>query len=90
MYNLFQKSPSKDSLNIIIDRCKQTIKFVAVDFRGTSKYTAYMAKSYRQYWVNMCSDNPELLCNKNQINQNFLEILDDIDAISKTIISRSS
>lgn len=88
MYTLFQKSPSKNSLNIIIDLCKQTINFVAVDFRGRSQYTVSMAESYKQYWVNMCDDNPELICNKNQINKNFMEILDDIEAISKTIISQ--
>lgn len=88
MYSMFQRSPNKQSLIMIIDKCKQTIKNVSVDFRGISKYTASMANSNKEYWLNIVNDNPSLICNKNQINQNFLEILSDIDEISKTIISQ--
>lgn len=87
MYSMFQKSPNKKSLETIINNCKQTLYNTALDFRGLSKFTPTLAKSYSQYWLNMVDDNPSIISNKNCIDQNFLEILDDIHLISKNSIS---
>lgn len=87
MYSMFKKSPNKKSLETIINNCKQTLYNTALDFRGLSQFTPTMAKSYSVYWVNMVDDNPSIMSNKNRIDQNFLEILDDIHLISKSLIS---
>lgn len=87
MYSMFQKSPNKKSLETIINNCKQTLYNAAVDFRGLSRLTPTMAESNSQHWLNNVDDNPSIISNKNRIDQNFLEILDDIDAILKSLIS---
>jgi hypothetical protein len=79
-YQLFRKNPNQSELDKIINNVISAISNSSDDLRGTG-ISARLANSYSQYWL-LADDDPILTTNKQRIDQNFNDILDDIDKIS--------
>jgi hypothetical protein len=88
MYSMFTKNPTKESLETIINSCKEIVTNALTDIKGTG-YTEKIAKAYSGYWLHV-DDDPKLMSNRNKIDIMFKEILLDVDGISKYSISNEA
>jgi hypothetical protein len=81
MYKLFTKNPSKSSLNTIINKLNQTLLFIVIDYKKNTKKMDELAKTNSYSWLSTKYE-PTEEC-KRLIDNNFNEIIDDIDVFSK-------
>ena len=86
MYRMFQKTPSKQNLKAVINYCQKKLSDTLIDFRGVSKLSITIAKSCSDQWLSQ-DDNPNNIFNKNEIDNNFFQILYHLDEISKNLVS---
>jgi hypothetical protein len=80
MYKLFTKNPSKSSLDQIIKNAKNTVCYSTLDIKS-NRLNTDVAKDNSQYWLGVKYESTEDY--KQTINNNFNEILADIETISK-------
>ena len=80
MYKLFTKNPSKSSLDQIIKNVKNTVSYSTLDIKS-NRINTDVAKENSQYWLGVEYESTEEY--KETINNNFNEILTDIETISK-------
>ena len=80
MYKLFTKNPSKSSLDQIIKNVKNTVSYSTLDIKS-NRINTDVAKENSQYWLGVEYESTEEY--KKTINNNFNEILADIETISK-------
>ncbi len=81
MYKLFTMNPSKSGLNTIINNLKQALLFIAVDYKKNTEKMDEIAKLNSSSWLSINYEPTEDY--KQLINNNFNEIIDDIDVFSK-------
>jgi len=87
MYKMFTTNPSQDSLDTIINNAKKIVSNATTDIKGTG-FNASIAQSYSHYWLRTFYEPTQTY--KKTIDDNFNEILLDIDAISKHSISEEA
>lgn len=80
MYKLFTINPSKSRLDHIIKNAKNTILYYTHDWKP-NRINTDVAKENSQYWLGVKYKSTEEY--KQTINNNFYEILSDIETISK-------
>ncbi len=87
MYKIFTKKPSQDGLDTIINNAKKIVSNASTDIKGTG-FNASIAQSYSQHWLGTFYEPTQTY--KKTIDDNFNEILLDIDAILKHSISEEA
>ena len=88
LYIKFKNDPSQSLLDDIIQNSLDVISNSPIDTKGTG-ITTSIAKSFSWYWL-LVDDDPNLLTNKITIDNNFKDILYDIDLIPKHFISEEA
>jgi hypothetical protein len=84
MYKIFTDNPSQNSLDAIINNAKKIVSNAPTDLKGTG-FNASIAQSFSQHWLRTFYEPTQTY--KKTINNNFNDILLDIDSISKHTIS---
>ena len=80
MYKLFTKNPSNSSLEQIIKNIKNMLSYSTNDIKGY-RINIDVVKEHSNYWLTSLNDTqPDY---KEIIDNNFNEILADIETISK-------
>jgi hypothetical protein len=87
MYRMFTTNPSQDSLDTIINKAKKIVSEATTDIKGTG-FNASIAQSYSQHWLRTFYKPTQTY--KKTIDDNFNEILLDVDTISKHSISEEA
>jgi hypothetical protein len=83
MYRMFTKNPSQNSLDTIINNAKKIVSNATTDIKGNG-FNDIIAQSYSQFWLRTTQTY------KTTIDNNFNDILLDIDRISKHSISEEA
>ena len=87
MYKIFINNPSQNSLDAIINNAKKVVSNAPTDLKGTG-FNASIAQSFSQHWLRTFYEPTQTY--KKTINNNFNDILLDIDSISKHTISEEA